>query len=398
MSGNDWEKILGIKRFEINQGPGDALTVRTDGSQADNEAALSALALLRRAVPPTAQSGAPAKTVRLAWSAEKAADRWLASIRADTIRKTFSIKSNAVHSFAGHFGKDRMLHEADRTDVGEWVQSLRMDGLQTPTLVNKLSYLRGFFDWARHAGCYPAFNKEDNPAIGHVVFRSREKKRRRAHGFKAFTNEQIQALFAPKMLRRMSDGGRWGAIIGLYTGARVSEVGQLALADLTIEDGIPCLTITDEGEGQSVKNEASRRTIPIHPDLLAVGLMERVEALRARGETRLFTRPKVGAVNGAGNWLSKAFTRHIGVAGIEKPAKGKYGFHSLRKTAIQTMKASHVPLEWRCAYVGHDLDEEHIEAYSGEYGPREMLAEVAKGLGWGLDLDAVREVLRSSRD
>jgi integrase len=332
---------------------------------------------------------------RLSRPIGKATEQWLRSIRADTLKKTLTIKTAAVEGFAKHFGADRMLHEVAREDIHAWVEALRLSGLQTPTLVNKCSYLRGFFDWAAQAGYYPKFPKDENPAMGHVVFRKREKVKRRAHGFKAFTLEQIQKLYAPEAIAQLSDGARWGALVGLYAGARVSEVGQLALTDFTTVDGVPCLSITDDGEGQSIKNEASRRTIPIHPDLLALGLTERVEALRAEGETRLFPKVKVGAVNGAGNWLSKSFTRHIEAVGIEQPAKGKYGFHSLRKTAIQTMKSAKVPLEWRCAYVGHELDEEHVEAYSGDYGPKEMLDAVQGGLGWALDLSGIRKALWS---
>jgi integrase len=245
------------------------------------------------------------------------------------------------------------------------------------------------------AGAYPKFPKDENPAMGHVIFRKHEKKKRKAYGFKAFTLEQIQALYAPDALAKLSEGARWGAVIGLYTGARVSEVGQLALADFTTVDGVPCMTITDEGEGQSVKNEPSLRTIPIHPDLLTLGLMKRVEKLRKQGEKRLFPKVKIGSVNGQGDWLSKAFGRHVEAVGITKPEKGKYGFHSLRKTAIQTMKTAKVPLEWRCAYVGHELDEEHVETYSGEYGPREMLDLLMSGLGWRLDLSRIRQVLKN---
>lgn len=322
-----------------------------------------------------------------------AADQWLKSIEAETIRKTLTIKSAAIMGFARHVGVKKPMHEVQREDVHSWVEALRASGLQTPTLVNKTSYLRGFFTWAVQAGHYPRFPKDENPAMGHVVFRKREKLKRKALGFRAFTQEQIQALYAPEALAMLSEGARWGAVIGLYTGARVSEVGQLALADFAVVDGVPCLTITDEGEGQSIKNEASRRTIPIHPDLLTLGLMERVEQLRKKDETRLFPKVKVGAVNGQGQWLSKAFTRHIEAVGITKPAKGKYGFHSLRKTAIQTMKSAKVPLEWRCAYVGHDLDEEHVETYSGEYGPKEMREIVSTGLCWGLNICALRSKL-----
>lgn len=239
-----------------------------------------------------------------------------------------------------------------REDVNQWVQALRSSGLETPTQANKLSYLRGFLNWAGGRGYCPKFPKgEDHICAGHVLWGAKEKRRRRAMGFKAFTPEQVQRLYAPDALAGLSEGARWGAVIGLYTGARVSEIGQLALSDFTTVDAVPCLTITDEGAGQSVKNDASLRTIPIHPDLLALGLMERVEDLRKTGETRLFPKVKIGSVNGAGNWLSKAFTRHIAGVGIGQPEKGKFGFHSLRKGAVQSMKSAKVPLEWRCAYV-----------------------------------------------
>ncbi|PMQ02659.1 Tyrosine recombinase XerC [Dyella sp. AD56] len=323
----------------------------------------------------------------------KSADAWLKSIEADTLKKTLIIKAAAINGFARHVGINKMLHEVQREDVHAWVEALRASGLQTPTLINKTSYLRGFFNWAVSAGAYPKFPKDENPAAGHVIYRKQEKKKRRAFGFKAFTLEQIQALYTAEALANLSEGARWGAVIGLYTGARVSEVGQLALVDFTTVDGVPCMMITDEGEGQSVKNEPSLRTIPIHPDLITLGLMERVERLRERGEKRLFPKIKIGSVNGQGDWLSKAYGRHIETVGITKPDKGKYGFHSLRKTAIQAMKSGKVPLEWRCAYVGHDLDEEHVEIYSGEYGPKEMRAITSSALHFGINLVAIRACL-----
>lgn len=346
-------------------------------------------ASLNRSLPVHAASPAPSRPRAIG----KAADAWLKSIEADTLKKTLIIKAAAINGFARHVGVNKMLHEVQREDVHAWVEALRTSGLQTPTLINKTSYLRGFFTWAVSAGAYPKFPKDENPAAGHVIYRKQEKKKRRAFGFKAFTLEQVQALYAPEALANLSEGARWGAVIGLYTGARVSEVGQLALVDFTTVEGVPCMTITDEGEGQSVKNEPSLRTIPIHPDLITLGLMERVERLRKQGEKRLFPKIKIGSVNGQGDWLSKAYGRHIEAVGILKPDKGKYGFHSLRKTAIQAMKSAKVPLEWRCAYVGHDLDEEHVEIYSGEYGPREMLDFVMNGLGWVLRLDKIKRTM-----
>lgn len=193
----------------------------------------------------------------------KAVTQWLAEIKSSTRPKTFKIKTAAVEGFAKHYGEKSSLKEAGRIDVGNWVQALRAGGLQTPTIVNKCSYLRGFFDWAKARGYCPSFTKDENPAAGQVVYGTREKRKRRALGFKPFTREQIQALYASSALEGLSESARWGTWVGLYTGARVAEVGQLALSNFVEVDGIPCLYVTDEGEGQSVKNDASVRTIPI---------------------------------------------------------------------------------------------------------------------------------------
>lgn len=109
-------------------------------------------------------------------------------------------------------------------------------------------------------------------------------------------------------------------------------------------------------------------------------MLDRVAQLRKAGETRLFPKVKVDGVNGPGNWLSKAFSRHIeGLAG--KPEKGKFGFHSLRKTVVQGLQGHGVPAELRAAYVGHELDDEHHAAYSRAPTMRELLDAVKK-LGW----------------
>jgi len=306
----------------------------------------------------------------------KVVTRWLADITSSTLPKTLKIKTAAVEGFARHHGEKTPLTDAGRLEVGRWIEALRAKGLATPTIVNKVGYLKGFFDWSKARGYYPDFSKDDNPAAGQILFRKKEKRARRVHGFKAFSIEHIRILYSQEALEGLSDAARWGAWIGLYTGARVAEVGQLALADFVILDGVPAIRITNEGRGQSVKNDASLRTIPIHPALLALGLLDRVEKLWAAGELRLFPRVKMDGVNGAGNWLSKAFTRHVR-AHLRLPDKGKFGFHSLRKSVVQGLQTVGVPSELRAAYVGHELGDEHHGAYSRKPTMGELLAQVS---------------------
>lgn len=313
----------------------------------------------------------------------KAVSQWLTEIKSSTKVKTHKIKTTAVEGFAKHYGEKNPLKDAQRIDVGNWVMALRSSKLETPTIVNKLSYLRGFFDWAKARGYYPAFAKDENPAAGQVVYGMREKRQRRALGFKPFTSEQVQALYDTKAMEQgLSESARWGAWIGLYTGARVAEVGQLTLADFVELDGIPCIRICEEAEGQSVKSDISVRTIPVHPKLIKLGLLRHVESLRKAGESRLFPSVKTDGVNGMGNWLSKAFSRHV-LATVGKPEKGKFGFHSLRKSFIQGLQTLGVASELRAAYVGHELDDEHHAAYSRAPTMKELLDAVRK-LNWSI--------------
>lgn len=150
------------------------------------------------------------------------------------------------------------------------------------------------------------FPRNDSPASGHVVYKAHEKRLRKKHGFKAFNDAQLKLLFASDSIKRLSAEARLSAWMGLYMRARVSEIEQLALVDFFDVDGIPCLRLTNEGDGQSTTNDFSNRTSPVHPELIRMGLLKGVERLRSMGEPRLFPKVGKGTINGSGDWLSKA--------------------------------------------------------------------------------------------
>lgn len=379
----------------------------TDGSAQDNAAAIEALKVVFASPLPPARGQAAATAAAPAVPAGltpmalgKAADAYAATLVGQFPKKTITQKKKAVMAFAQYKGVKVPLHEVSRTDVSQWFASLRAMGLTTFTMKNKQAFLIAFFAWAQGAGHYSP-GETNNPAPRHVQGGKNEKRQRRKFGFKALTPEQVRTLYSAEALRTLNTQTRWGAVIGLYTGARVSEVGQLALDDFIEEDGVWAVRITDEGAGQSVKNAASVRTIPVHPDLIRVGLLERVAALRAEGRTQLFPRAKAGSVNGMGNWLSKSYARHLAAFNVTADV-GKVGFHSLRKTVVRALKDAGVREEARKEYVGHRTSGEHHEVYGKTFSPSSLLRGVADGafrtagvevLTYGLDLHAVREAL-----
>ncbi|OQP79903.1 integrase [Xanthomonas phaseoli pv. syngonii LMG 9055] len=356
--------------------------------------------LIRQQVPPLPT---PRRVTKSALALEsitlgKARDAWLNSLKASTLPKTWTIKRTAVELLTSFLGEKTKLHTVTRSDLARWYQDMRDKGASTPTLTNKQSYIGGkggFFEWAQASGHYP---QGDNPASGHVSYSIREKRARRKFGFKAYDAHQVQALFAPAAFEALPLAARWASLLGLYTGARASEVGQLLTADVVEDGGLPCIQISDEGEHQKVKTDVSLRTVPIHPDLLALGFLDWVQQARDKGQERLFPAAKADAKNGQGNWISKAFSRHLAEVGKNWP-KAKRGFHSLRKTLIQELQGAGVVSELRAQLVGHELDDEHHVTYSRAFTAQEKLEGlrgVSPGLSvlaYGLSLDTLLPLL-----
>ena len=107
------------------------------------------------------------------------------------------------------------------------------------------------------------------------------------------------------------DASYWIPILGLYTGARITELAQLLVEDIhTSEDGdLWCISIMADEEWQSVKNKSSKRSIPLHPELVRLGLPEYAKTMGEVGHKRLFPMTTVSELNNAGGpfgtWFSK---------------------------------------------------------------------------------------------
>lgn len=373
--------------YRLTRGADGSLTIEANGAE-DHAMALEAIGKLPTtfpSFPDLATSKLPAMTLG------KAVRLYLADIKPSTKLKTYKIKQSAIESFASHYGESKQLATVDRLEVGHWVMALKAGGNINRTIDNKCIYLAGFLTWAKGKGFYPKFAKEDNPAKGQVKYGKAEKRNRKGYGTKPFDLAQIQTLYDPANFRKLSPNAKWGSLIGLYTGARVSEIGQLALADFVDKDGIPCFAFTDEGEHQSLKTEPSKRTVPLHPHLIQLGLLDKVEELRKQGKTRFFYGTKEDGINGQGNWLTKAFGYYWKKL-LPKPPKGTYGTHSLRKGIIQALQDLGTPAERRVDITGHELGDEHHQSYSRKSTPKELLKAI-KPLGWKLDLEGLKRLL-----
>jgi integrase len=142
----------------------------------------------------------------------------------------------------------------------------------------------------------------------------------------------------------------WLPLLGLFTGARLNELCQLAVEDVKQEDGIIFLHITNEGEDQRVKTASGRRRIPLHSELLDLGFMVFVQDRRTEGSTQLFPELPKGKDGYFSGGFSKSFSRYLERIGIKTK---KTSFHSLRHTFEDACRAATINGEIMDALQGH---------------------------------------------
>jgi integrase len=140
---------------------------------------------------------------------------------------------------------------------------------------------------------------------------------------------------------------KWVPLIGAYSGMRLNEICQLALADFSEVEGIHVMAVTDEGDEQRVKTSNARRYVPVHPALVDAGLVAYVNKLREQGETRLFPELSKGR-DGYGAIPSKWYARFRERLGLKDR-----DYHGLRHTVVNKLREAEVPEDLVADIVGH---------------------------------------------
>lgn len=242
---------------------------------------------------------------------------------------------------------------------------------------------KAFFRWAKADQGYIA----QNPAAD--VRMEAPKKPKGKKSRRPFSSEELERLFsaplfmgAKSMRRRFEPGAVvvkddyfWITVLGFYTGARLGEIVQLHLDDIDLNGPIPFVEITEANSGAAgthdakhVKSDAGVRRVPLHPDLLELGIAEFVTS-RRKGHSsskRLFHRVPYGADGQASTVFSKWFARFLDKAGLNDPA---LVFHSFRHNAEDAFRDARQPQYVIDRIVGHS-----DSATSAAYGDGISLA------------------------
>ena len=191
-----------------------------------------------------------------------------------------------------------------------------------------------------------------------------------------FTQDDIKLLLhtGPLLPEQL-----WLIRLGALTGARISEIAQLNIStDFAVTTSGTAFMRICEGPGKRLKITSARRDIPLHPQLLDLGLLEWLDGQAKLGHTRPFE--SLWGVNQGSwgkypsKWFGEFKKRTLAGRYTEEELKRKV-FHSFRHTVTHHFKQAGVPPQLASAFLGHA---DHGITYS-RYGKR-LLADDLKPL------------------
>lgn len=190
--------------------------------------------------------------------------------------------------------------------------AIEVKGLQkvsVETVNNHLAMFYRFWDWAE---------RHDHAPLKLFEGMKVAKGKRASIGRKAYTRPQTARIFAELTENHLGlvkkDDHKWGALLALFSGARLNEIAQLEVGDIAQDDGIFYLNITDEGNNKKrLKANASRRKVPIHSELIRLGFLNWVNTKSTA--PRLFVSfsfdPKDGYGRNLGRWFNGPFLKGL---------------------------------------------------------------------------------------
>lgn len=170
-----------------------------------------------------------------------------------------------------------------------------------------------------------------------------------ADACKLFALPLFQKYELPADKNAGADAAYWLPIIGAFTGARITEIAQLLVADVQQEDGQWFLRFAVTEKWQSLKRDASQRTIPMHSELVRLGLPEYAKAMHEACESRLFPAVPISELNNAGGGPSKWFSTLKIAAGFG-PANTFHGWRNTIETKLQRAREGQLFID---RYLGH---------------------------------------------
>ncbi|HIA3355884.1 TPA: site-specific integrase [Escherichia coli] len=195
---------------------------------------------------------------------------------------------------------------------------------------------------------------------------------------RAFTDEELERLlvrveaeyqFTRHTAHTTSEARRWASLVSVVTGARSAEVCHLTKRDIvTLDNGLVCIDINEDGDGKSVKNKHSVRLVPLTDGACGLDLKSFLEWVDMQPDEG----PLFGMTPSAySSWFnSRVLTEAL-------PDAENVSLHSLRHWLATRMKERGVNLVDAQGILGHSSQSITYDLY-GKGHAVGRLAEVLK--------------------
>lgn len=167
-----------------------------------------------------------------------------------------------------------------------------------------------------------------------------------------YTSEELQLIIDCSWKKEKRFDRRFIPAIAMFSGMRQSEICQLKRADVIEEEGVWYFRVAEEEEGQSVKSKAGLRKIPIHSQLIAIGILNYIKSIRSGSLWPKLNPDNKGRLSGA---IQKWFTRINRAHVTTDPAKT---FHSTRHSVTTVLMNSGEQRHLYQKIIGHEHEEE----------------------------------------
>lgn len=260
--------------------------------------------------------------------------------------------------------------------------------LTAKTADKYLGFVHAFLKW-----CVDEDHLSANPSSGVKI----EVKESAKDARYPFNEKQLKQIFtSPQYIGHLSPSTRhkpgkylikdslyWAPLLGLYTGMRLGEIGQLLVTDIKEEKGIAFFDVSiGEGEDKKLKTKSAKRRIPIHPILVKLGFLAHVDARKAaEPHGRLFSEIEKGSDGSYSQNPSKKLNRYLARIGVKTP---KTTFHSFRHNFKDALQAAGVPESYAKELMGHSDNTVH-GFYGGAGLPLKGLAEQLERIEYPVD-------------
>ena len=296
-----------------------------------------------------------------------------------------TISKASIHTFSDDLlrlptgGKGRRGMTAPQLIVK--AEAEQLPTLSKLTAKNKLMALSSILSYAVQAGLLVENPVTASGVTGELTRAASKDNRtpRRRH----YTHPELKQIFSSAVFKgthnppraKFGEAWFWLPLVLCYTGARREEIAQLKANEIRCSDDgvwfVDILTTPDEDDAKdtrTVKTAGSHRKVPLHPDLIELGLTRYAASLPQNGP--LFPLLEANASGYFGHNFGKRWGIYLKTVAMVE-AKGVSPLHGFRHSFITMCREVSVPEELRDALTGHDNS-----SVSRKYGEKALLPQL----------------------